>query len=44
MAMMQVEAVLQMLQPVSVTAIGAKRRVKSNPWFKRGHCSGAPWT
>ena len=35
--MMQVEAVLQMLQPgFSVAAIGAKRRNKSNPWFKRG--------
>jgi hypothetical protein len=37
MAMMQVEAVLQMLQPgFSVAAIAAKRRNKSNPWFKRG--------
>jgi hypothetical protein len=36
-AMMQVEAVLQMLQPgFIVAAIAAKRRVKSNPWFKRG--------
>jgi hypothetical protein len=36
-AMMQVEAVMQMLQPgFSVAAIAAKRRVKSNPWFKRG--------
>src|ERR1700681_4744772 len=36
-AMMQVEAVLQMLQPgFSVAAIAAKRRNKSNPWFKRG--------
>jgi hypothetical protein len=36
-AMMQVEAVLQMLQPgFSVVAIAAKRRNKSNPWFKRG--------
>jgi hypothetical protein len=35
--MMQVEAVLQMLQPgFSVAAIAAKRRNKSNPWFKRG--------
>jgi hypothetical protein len=35
--MMQVEAVLQMLQPgFSVAAIGAKRRNKSNPWFRRG--------
>jgi hypothetical protein len=36
-SMMQVEAVLQMLQPgFSVAAIAAKRRNKSNPWFKRG--------
>jgi hypothetical protein len=36
-AMMQVEAVLQMLQPgFSVAAIAAKRRNRSNPWFKRG--------
>src|SRR5467141_5330033 len=36
-AMMQVEAVLQMLQPgFSVAAIAAKRRNKSNPWSKRG--------
>src|SRR6202171_4849018 len=36
-AMIQVEAVLQMLQPgFSVAAIAAKRRNKSNPWFKRG--------
>ena len=36
-AMMQVEAVLQMLQPgFSVRSIAAKRRNKSNPWFKRG--------
>jgi hypothetical protein len=36
-SMMQVEAVLQMLQPgFSVAAIAAKRRHKSNPWFKRG--------
>jgi hypothetical protein len=35
--MMQVEAVLQMLQPgFSVAGIAAKRRNKSNPWFKRG--------
>jgi len=34
--MMQVEAVLQMLQPgFSVDSIAAKRRNKSNPWFKR---------
>jgi hypothetical protein len=36
-AMMQVEAVLQMLQPsFDVRGISAKRRNKSNPWFKRG--------
>src|ERR1700730_14521946 len=36
-AMMQVEAVLQILQPgFSVAAIAAKRRNKSNPLFKRG--------
>src|SRR3982074_1014339 len=36
-AMLQVEAVLQMLQPgFSVASIAAKRRNKSNPWFKRG--------
>jgi hypothetical protein len=36
-AMMQVEAVLHMLQPgFSVASIAAKRRNKSNPWFKRG--------
>jgi hypothetical protein len=33
-AMMQIEAVLQMLQPGF--SIAAKRRNKSNPWFKRG--------
>jgi hypothetical protein len=36
-AMLQVEAVLQMLQPgFSVASIAAKRRNRSNPWFKRG--------
>ena len=36
-AMMQVEVVLQMLQPsFDVRSISAKRRNKSNPWFKRG--------
>jgi hypothetical protein len=36
-AMLQVEAVLQMLQPgFSVRALSAKRRNKSSPWFKRG--------
>lgn len=36
-AMMQVEAVLQMLQPgFNIKSIAAKRRNKSNPWFKRG--------
>jgi hypothetical protein len=35
--MMQVEAVLQMLQSgFSVASIAAKRRNKSDPWFKRG--------
>jgi hypothetical protein len=36
-AMMQVEAVLLMLQPgFNIKSIAAKRRNKSNPWFKRG--------
>jgi hypothetical protein len=36
-AMLQVEAVLQMLQPgFSVRALSAKRRNAGNPWFKRG--------
>jgi hypothetical protein len=36
-AMMQVEAVVKMLQPdFNVRGIAAKRRNKSNPWFKRG--------
>ena len=36
-AMLQVEAVMQMLQPgFNVRSIAAKRRNKSNPWFKRG--------
>lgn len=36
-AMLQVEAVVKMLQPgFNVAAIAAKRRNKSNPWFKRG--------
>jgi len=36
-AMMQVEAVMKMLAPdFSVAGIAAKRRKKSNPWFKRG--------
>jgi hypothetical protein len=35
--MMQVEAVLQMLQPgFNVAGIAAKRRNKSKPWFERG--------
>jgi hypothetical protein len=35
--MMQVEAVVKMLQPgFNVASIAAKRRNKSNPWFKRG--------
>jgi hypothetical protein len=34
---MQVEAVMQMLQPgFGIASIAAKRRNKSNPWFKRG--------
>src|SRR3982075_3477803 len=42
-AMMQVEAVLQMLQPgFSVAASAAKRRNKSNPWFKRGTLFRSP--
>jgi hypothetical protein len=36
-AMSQVEAVLKMLRPeFNVASIAAKRRNKSNPWFKRG--------
>jgi hypothetical protein len=36
-AMMQVEAVLLVLQPgFNIKSIAAKRRNKSNPWFKRG--------
>jgi hypothetical protein len=36
-AMLQVEAVLLMLQPgFNIKSIAAKRRNKSNPWFKRG--------
>jgi len=35
--MMQVEAVVKMLQPgFNVASIAAKRRNKSNPWFRRG--------
>ena len=35
--MMQVEAVLQMLKPdFNIRALSAKRRNKSNPWFRRG--------
>jgi hypothetical protein len=35
--MMQVEAVVRMLDPAfNVCGIAAKRRNKSNPWFKRG--------
>jgi hypothetical protein len=35
--MLQVEVVLQMLQPgFSVAGIAARRRNKSNPWFMRG--------
>jgi hypothetical protein len=36
-ALMQVEAVLQMLRlDFDIRTISAKRRNKSNPWFKRG--------
>ena len=36
-AMMQVEAAVKMLQPgFNIASIAAKRRNKSNPWFKRG--------
>jgi hypothetical protein len=36
-AMLQVEAVVKMLHPgFNVASIAAKRRNKSNPWFKRG--------
>jgi hypothetical protein len=41
-AMMQVEAVVKMLQPgFNVASIAAKRRNKSNPWFKRGTLFGS---
>jgi hypothetical protein len=44
-AVMQVEAVVKMLQPgFNVASIAAKRRNKSNPWFKRGTLLGARWT
>jgi hypothetical protein len=36
-AMLQVEAVVKMLQPgFNVASIAAEHRNKSNPWFKRG--------
>jgi hypothetical protein len=36
-AMMQVEAMLLMLQPgFNIKSIAAKRRNRSNPWFNRG--------
>ena len=36
-AMLQVEAVVKMLEPgFNVARIAKKRRNKSNPWFKRG--------
>jgi hypothetical protein len=36
-SMMQVEAVLKMLQPdFNISVIAPKRRVIGNPWFKRG--------
>ncbi len=35
--MVQVEAVMKMLDPeVNLRAISVKRRVRGNPWFKRG--------
>jgi hypothetical protein len=41
-AVMQVEAVVKMLQPgFNVASIAAKRRNKSNPWFKRGTLFGS---
>jgi hypothetical protein len=43
--MMQVEAVVKMLQPdFNVCGIAAKRCNKSSPWFSAGRCSEAPWT
>jgi hypothetical protein len=37
MQMMQVEAVMKMLNPeVNLRAIAVKRRNQGNPWFKRG--------
>jgi hypothetical protein len=42
MAVMQVEAVVKVLQPgFNVASIAAKRRNKSNPWFKRGTLFGS---
>jgi hypothetical protein len=44
-AMMQVEAVLQLLHPsFDVRGIGAKRRNKSNLGSSAGRYSGARWT
>jgi hypothetical protein len=41
-AVMQVEAVVKMLQPgFNVASIAAKRRNKSTPWFKRGTLFGS---
>jgi hypothetical protein len=41
--MLQVEAVLKMLQPdFNIGHISPKRRVIGNPWFKRGTLLGAP--
>src|SRR4030088_2912391 len=41
-AMMQVEAAVKSLQPgFNVASIAAKRRNKSNPWFKRGTLFGS---
>jgi hypothetical protein len=44
-AMMQVEAVVKMLQPgFNVPQHRREARNKSNPWFKRGALLGAWWT
>jgi hypothetical protein len=44
-AMMQVESrAADASAGFSVASIAAKRRNRSNPWFKRGRCLGAPWT
>jgi hypothetical protein len=44
-AMLQVEAVMKMLNPaVNNRLIAPKRRVIGNPWFKRGTMFRSPWT